>query len=107
MTSSCMSTRLSRAQKVCWTRAVSDDAGADGKPPARCPLCSDECIARIMADFLMIFYAVWTNESGYDKHCGRKDSAAYSSSCARGSDVIERPIISITSGEEFRRPRMS
>ena len=64
-------------------------------------------IKKLWQKLYMIFYAVWTNESGYDKYCGRKDSAAYSSSCAGGSDVIERPLISITSGEEFRRPRMS
>ena len=48
--------------------------------------CSDKCKARIMAErFSML---VWTNKSGYDKQCGRKDNAAdnecISSSCARG-----------------------
>ena len=36
----------------------------------------------------MISMLVWANESGYDKHCGRKDNATdnecTSLSCARG-----------------------
>ena len=50
--------------------------------------CSDKCKAKIWQKVYMISMLVWTNKSGYDKHCGRKDNAAdnecISSSCARG-----------------------